>query len=583
MKEFFENVKYTFSNYRKAILIILSCIALEQTIFILIPYYMGEIADVLMGGEGLDYFYQSFPYIVGILLLGILSRFIFWQREKAEIKYLSFDLGRNNFMTGIIHHMGLSGGQHISENSEKRRSTISRGTASATTLSQMFFYEILPDIIKTIIVFIALFIFSPVIGGVVFLVFSINLVLQIRMTSRLMPDFDKWQKMMKKQDKIAGEHSKNIMLTKNFGQEERAKREIEEVFLETDNHAKKIWYTFMKKLITINSSVPLARGLAMVILAYQVPMGMMTIGEYFFVIMWVNMSMSQVMRVQYFQRRIMKLLPAFRDLKKEYEVKGDIEVVKNPISGIIQHGKIEFRDVSFSYKNNDNAPGLKSASITILPGQKIGITGASGAGKSTFINLLLRNFDPESGLIEIDGNDLRLLDLEEYKSTSIGYVSQDNLLFDKSVRYNVAYSGNNISDKEIIKALKIANLHDRIMKHKDGLDAQIGERGINLSGGEKQRLSIARAVVKSPKILIFDEATSSVDSQNEKEIQDTLDRASEGKTMIAIAHRLPTIQNADMILFFDEGRIAAAGSHEELLQQSEKYAELCSFQSLKVV
>ena len=432
------------------------------------------------------------------------------------------------------------------------------------------------------IVFTALVFFNSIVGLFVISIFAIGFVFQIFFTNKAMPGFDKWQEMIKTQDKVAGEHAKNIMLTKNFGKESDAKKEIKEIFKKTDSHIKKVWYSFMKKLLLINSLNPVTGVISMGILIYQVSYGFISLGEFIFVSMWVNMAMNQVARAQHYQRRIMRILPAYRDLQKEYKVKSNILVQDNPISGIVLEGKIEFKNVSFSYKNNNNALGLKDSSIVIFPGQKIGITGLSGAGKSTFVNLLLRHFDPESGQVLIDDNDLRLIDLEEYKSTSIGFVSQDNFLFDKSVRYNVAYSGTHIKDEQIIKALKIANLHHRIMSHEDGLDALIGEGGINLSGGEKQRLSIARAVVKNPKILIFDEATSSVDSTNEKLIQDSLDKASKGKTMIAIAHRLPTIQNADKILFFEDGQIKHSGTHRELLSISKGYASLCGEQSLRI-
>ncbi|MDH5442008.1 MAG: ABC transporter ATP-binding protein/permease [Candidatus Nomurabacteria bacterium] len=579
MKEFFENIKNTYRNYQKAITIMMVCIFLQQMLMVTIPYITGEIVD-LLSSKSLD----SFLPIVGLACLALLghifAKLISWQKEKVNINSYNFDLNKDNYMNGMNHYLGLSGGQHMGENSEKRRSAIDKGANASTNLSHMFFHEILPDIFRTVVVFSALLIFDPIIGSILLALFVLNIVLQILTTKNMMKSFDEWQMLGKERDKIVGEHTRNVLLTKSVGQESEAEDEIEQAFDRSNDHAKKLWTKFIKSLLIISSSVPFAATGVSLILAWGVFIGNFSIGHFVFVSMWAGMAVSQAWTIQRYQRRIMQLLPAFRDLKKELRVKSDIEIAKNPISGIIQDGKIEFKDVSFSYQDKDFE--LNNLSVVIEPGEKIGIAGISGSGKSTFVNLLLRNYDPISGQVLVDDNDLRLIDLQEYKNTSVGHVDQSILLFDRTVRYNLGYPGGKISEDDMKRALKIANLYDRVMKHKDGLDAKIGERGVKLSGGERQRLAIARAIIKNPKILIFDEATASLDAKNESEIQNAIDKASKGRTMIAIAHRLATIQNADKILFFEKGRLSAVGTHLELLNKSKAYGELCSHQNLRI-
>jgi len=207
----------------------------------------------------------------------------------------------------------------------------------------------------------------------------------------------------------------------------------------------------------------------------------------------------------------------------------------------------------------------------------IGLVGPSGAGKSTMINLLCRFYIAQEGSIEIDGVDIRNLSLEDLRR-QIGMVPQESYLFSGTIADNIAYAKPNAGPEEIIRAAKAANAHDFIVAFPDGYEMQVGERGQSLSGGERQRIAIARAILHNPKILILDEATSSVDTATEKQIQEALMRLVKNRTTFAIAHRLSTLRHADRLLVLDKGKQVELGTHEELLEKNGTYANLVKMQ-----
>lgn len=227
-------------------------------------------------------------------------------------------------------------------------------------------------------------------------------------------------------------------------------------------------------------------------------------------------------------------------------------------------GDIEFRNVSFRYFSEDEV--LKNINLHIKPGEMIGLVGASGSGKSTLVNLIPRFYEVTEGNIFIDGHDINQLDLNALRS-QIGVVLQEPYLFYGTIAENIAYGRPDATMEEIVWAAKTANAHKFIMHFPDGYDSIIGERGIGLSGGEKQRISIARAILKDPNILILDEATSAVDTETEKLIQEAIDRLTKNRTTIAIAHRLSTLKNATRIIVMDDGTIVEEGTHDELMSK----------------
>ncbi len=239
-------------------------------------------------------------------------------------------------------------------------------------------------------------------------------------------------------------------------------------------------------------------------------------------------------------------------------------------------GAIRFDDVRFSYERGKEV--LKGVSFEVQPGEMVGLVGKSGAGKSTMINLMCRFFDVDSGGVSIDGHDIRRLQLEQLRK-QIGMVMQETFLFDGSILDNIRYGSPDASFEEVVRATKAAHAHEFIVDKEDGYDTVIGERGAQLSGGEKQRLSIARAILHDPPILILDEATSSVDSETEKKIQEAIAALIKGRTTIAIAHRLATLRNANRLLVINDGKLAETGTHDELMAREGQYARLVKIQS----
>ena len=239
-------------------------------------------------------------------------------------------------------------------------------------------------------------------------------------------------------------------------------------------------------------------------------------------------------------------------------------------------GDIEFKDVYFSYDAEKNA--LRGISFSAKAGEMIGLVGHSGAGKSTVINLITRFYDPSEGSIEIDGHDSRDIKLKALRQ-QVGVVLQDPFLFQGTVAENIGYSKPGATRHEIIAAAKAANAHEFIVKFSDGYDTRVGERGARVSGGERQRISIARAILKDPRVLILDEATSSVDTETESNIQEALERLIRGRTVFAIAHRLSTLKYADRLVVLKDGKVDEIGTHEELLANKDgTYANLCEKQ-----
>ncbi len=242
------------------------------------------------------------------------------------------------------------------------------------------------------------------------------------------------------------------------------------------------------------------------------------------------------------------------------------------------HDRIVLRDVAFDYGGERV---LTSVSFEIARGEVVALVGPSGSGKSTLADLILRLYDPVSGAITIDGRDLRTLRQASYRRL-FGVVSQESLLFNATIRENIAYGRDGITDADIVRAGQIANAHDFIVEFPDAYDTMVGDRGVRLSGGQRQRVAIARAIVSRPQILILDEATSSLDSESERLVQQAIDRVIHGTTSIVIAHRLSTVLHADRIVVINRGAVEAVGRHAELLTTNETYGRLYRLQFAEV-
>ncbi|PIO38048.1 hypothetical protein AB205_0072970, partial [Aquarana catesbeiana] len=241
-------------------------------------------------------------------------------------------------------------------------------------------------------------------------------------------------------------------------------------------------------------------------------------------------------------------------------------------------GNIEFKNIHFSYPTRPDTQILKGLNLKVKAGKTVALVGASGCGKSTTIQLLQRFYDPLIGEVTVDGHDIRTLNVKWLRE-NIGVVSQEPVLFGTTIKENIRYGREDVTDAEIIQATKEANAYDFISKLPDGLDTMVGERGAQLSGGQKQRIAIARALARNPRILLLDEATSALDTQSEKIVQNALDKARAGRTTIVIAHRLSTIRTADVIAGFHNGAVVEQGSHEDLMNKQGVYYSLVMLQS----
>lgn len=273
-------------------------------------------------------------------------------------------------------------------------------------------------------------------------------------------------------------------------------------------------------------------------------------------------------------------LALFTRIFDYYDKEVTIQSKPDAVKPDLNRTDIEYRHVTFAYEQKE--PILKDVSFTIPSGKMYAIVGPSGAGKSTVVNLLLRLYDVNAGTVTIEGVDVRDFDLA-YLRRNIGVVTQDAYLFNGTIRENLLYAKEDATQEELEAACKLANIHDFIVSQELGYDALVGNRGLKLSGGEKQRLSLARVVLKNPKILILDEATSSLDSISENAIQNALESVMAGRTSIVIAHRLSTVLAADRILVVSDGVIAEQGTHEELLEHDGVYRELYETQFKRVL
>jgi ATP-binding cassette, subfamily B, heavy metal transporter len=501
---------------------------------------------------------------LGSVLFGELRDAVFVRVGQRAIRRLAIETFTH------IHQLSLR--YHITRKTGGLSRIIERGVKGVDFLLRFMLFSIGPLILELTMVSV---IFALVFGWEYSAVVVVTIALYVWFTFKVTEWRVKLRREMNDQDTDANQKAIDSLLNfetvKYFNAEAREADRYDGAMRQYEAAAVKTGLSL--SFLNVGQSTLITTGLVIVMAmsALGVRAGTLTVGDF----VMVNAYMIQItMPLNFLGTVYREIRQALVDMGEMFGLLGQpAEVVDAPDAKplVVRAGNIVFDHVRFAYEPAREI--LKDVSFTLAPGQKLALVGHSGSGKSTIGRLLFRFYDVTSGAIRIDGQDLREV-TQSSLHAQIGVVPQDTVLFNDTIRYNIAYGRDNATEDEIIAAARAARIHDFVSGLPDGYDTRVGERGLKLSGGEKQRVGIARTLLKNPPILILDEATSALDSQTERSIQDSLAEMGQGRSVIAIAHRLSTIADADLILVLEEGRVIETGDHEALLKQGGVYAAM---------
>ena len=564
---------------KRRVVIALAVLVLSKLIAVTTPLFYREAVDAL-APEGMDAATMMGLGAVGLTIAYGLARLMtvgFQQLRDVVFTKVGQRALRQLALETFTHIHRLSMRYHITRKTGGLSRIIERGVKGVDFLLRFLLFSIGPLVLELLMIGVILFFLFDVWYLAVVVV---TIAFYVWFTFKVTEWRVKIRKEMNDQDTDANQKAIDSLLNfetvKYFGAE-RWEADRYDVAME-NYEAAAIRTNYSLAFLNFGQSLLITGGLVavMVMAAIGVQRGDLTVGDF----VMVNAYMIQITMPLNFlgtvYREIRQALIDMGDMFDLLEQPAEVKDKPGAKDLVVNGGRVTLQDVTFGY--DAARPILKGVSLEVQPGQTVAIVGSSGSGKSTIGRLLFRFYDVGGGALLIDGQDVRDV-TQESLHAQIGVVPQDTVLFNDTVHYNIAYGRPTASEDEIIAAAKAAKIHDFIIGLPDGYQTTVGERGLKLSGGEKQRVGIARTLLKNPPILLLDEATSALDTETEMEIQAELKAMGEGRTVITIAHRLSTIADADRIVVLENGVIVEEGRHDDLLAAEGRYANLWNRQS----